>query len=82
MKILYLHAWNSVVGGVKPTHLKSHGHEVVEPALDHDKSGQLSIADHSALFAVPFSDRLQEKVLTQESFSFGARNVRSSLIAL
>ena len=36
MKILYLHGWNSVVGGAKPTHLKSHGHEVVEPALDHE----------------------------------------------
>ena len=36
MKILYLHGWNSVVGGVKPTHLKSHGHEVIEPALDHE----------------------------------------------
>ncbi len=36
MKILYLHGWNSVVGGVKPTYLKSHGHEVIEPALDHD----------------------------------------------
>ena len=36
MKILYLHGWNSVVGGVKPTHLRSHGHEVIEPSLDHD----------------------------------------------
>jgi alpha-beta hydrolase superfamily lysophospholipase len=36
MKILYLHGWNSVVGGVKPTYLRSHGHEVIEPALDHD----------------------------------------------
>jgi alpha-beta hydrolase superfamily lysophospholipase len=36
MKILYLHGWNSVVGGVKPTYLKSHGHEVIEPALDHE----------------------------------------------
>ena len=30
-KILYLHGWNFVVGGVKPTYLKSHGHEVIEP---------------------------------------------------
>lgn len=36
LKILYLHGWNSVVGGVKPTYLKSHGHEVIEPALDHE----------------------------------------------
>jgi hypothetical protein len=36
VKILYLHGWHSVVGGVKPTHLKSHGHEVIEPALDHE----------------------------------------------
>ena len=36
MKILYLHGWNSVVGGVKPTCLRSHGHDVHEPALDHD----------------------------------------------
>lgn len=25
-----------MVGGVKPTHLKSHGHDIIEPALDHD----------------------------------------------
>jgi alpha-beta hydrolase superfamily lysophospholipase len=36
VKILYLHGWNSVVGGVKPTYLKSHGHDVCEPALDHE----------------------------------------------
>jgi alpha-beta hydrolase superfamily lysophospholipase len=36
LKILYLHGWNSVVGGVKPTYLKSHGHEVIEPALDNE----------------------------------------------
>lgn len=36
MKILYLHGWNSVVGGVKPTYMKAHGHEVIEPALDHE----------------------------------------------
>src|SRR5690349_10245437 len=36
MKILFLHGWQSVPGGVKPTYLKDHGHEVVNPALPHD----------------------------------------------
>jgi hypothetical protein len=36
MKILYLHGWNSMVGGVKPTYLRSHGHDVIEPALNHE----------------------------------------------
>ena len=34
--ILFLHGWHSVPGGVKPTYLKDHGHEVVNPALDDD----------------------------------------------
>ncbi len=34
MKILFLHGWRSVPGGVKPTYLKDHGHEVINPALD------------------------------------------------
>lgn len=36
MKILFLHGWQSVPGGVKPTHLASHGHEVGNPKLDDD----------------------------------------------
>lgn len=36
MRILFLHGWQSVPGGVKPTHLKDHGHEVINPALDDD----------------------------------------------
>jgi predicted peptidase len=36
MKILFLHGWQSVPGGVKPTYLKDHGHEVINPALDDD----------------------------------------------
>lgn len=36
MKILFLHGWHSVVGGVKPTYLKDAGHEVLNPALDDD----------------------------------------------
>lgn len=33
MRILFLHSWRSVPGGVKPTYLKDHGHEVINPAL-------------------------------------------------
>ncbi len=36
MKVLHLHGWNSVVGGVKPNYQRSHGHEVIEPQLDHE----------------------------------------------
>jgi alpha-beta hydrolase superfamily lysophospholipase len=36
MKILFLHGWHSVPGGVKPTFLAQHGHTVINPALDDD----------------------------------------------
>jgi len=36
VKLLFLHGWHSVVGGVKPTYLKNAGHEVINPALDDD----------------------------------------------
>lgn len=36
MKILFLHGWHSVPGGVKPTNLAQHGHAVINPALDDD----------------------------------------------
>ncbi len=35
-KILFLHGWNSVPGGVKPTYLADHGHLVINPALPDD----------------------------------------------
>lgn len=45
MKILFLHGWQSVVGGVKPTFLKNAGHEVINPKLDDDN---FDLAVHTA----------------------------------
>jgi hypothetical protein len=36
VKILFRHGWTSIVGGLKPTFLKEHGHEVLNPALPDD----------------------------------------------
>jgi hypothetical protein len=45
MKLLFLHGWNSVVGGLKPTFLASHGFEILNPALpDEDFAESVRIA--------------------------------------
>jgi len=45
MKILFLHGWQSTPGGVKPTYLKDHVHEVLNPALpDNDFDAAVRIA--------------------------------------
>lgn len=36
MKILFLHGWRSVVGGLKPSYLQQAGHTIINPALDDD----------------------------------------------
>jgi hypothetical protein len=36
MKILVLHGWRSVLGGVKPTYIAQHGHTVITPKLPDD----------------------------------------------
>ena len=36
MKILFLHGWHSVPGGVKPAYLADAGHSVLNPHLDDD----------------------------------------------
>jgi len=36
MKILFLHGWHSVPGGVKPTYLSDQGNEFINPKLDDD----------------------------------------------
>jgi hypothetical protein len=45
MKILFLHGWHSVPGGVKPTFLAQHGHQVINPKLpDEDFNEAVRIA--------------------------------------
>ena len=44
MKILFLHGWQSVPGGVKPTFLAQNGHEVINPKLpDEDFAAAVKI---------------------------------------
>ncbi len=40
MRILFLHGWQSVPGGVKPTFLDRHGHEVINPKLPEEDFGE------------------------------------------
>jgi hypothetical protein len=40
MKILFLNGWRAAPGGVKPTLLARHGHEVVTPVLSDDDFGE------------------------------------------
>jgi alpha-beta hydrolase superfamily lysophospholipase len=45
VRILFLHGWQSVPGGVKPTYLAQHGHQVINPKLpDEDFTEAVRIA--------------------------------------
>lgn len=52
MKILFLHGWHSVPGGIKPTYLKDNGCDVINPLLDDDnfdfalRTGQAAFDQH------------------------------------
>ena len=48
MRILFLHGWQSVPGGVKPTFLAQHGHEVINPKVpgeDFEQAVRIAQAD-------------------------------------
>ncbi len=50
MRVLFLHGWESVPGGLKPSYLKDHGHTVINPALpddDFDESVRIANAEYS-----------------------------------
>jgi hypothetical protein len=40
MTILFLHGWQSIPGGVKPTYLADHGHTVINPKLPDENFDQ------------------------------------------
>jgi alpha-beta hydrolase superfamily lysophospholipase len=45
MTILFLHGWQSIAGGVKPTYLAQHGHLVLNPKMpDEDFAEAVRIA--------------------------------------
>jgi alpha-beta hydrolase superfamily lysophospholipase len=49
MKILFLHGWNSRPGGVKPSYLMRHSHEVLNPSLpdeDFDEAVRIAQAEY------------------------------------
>ncbi|MES1213535.1 MAG: alpha/beta fold hydrolase [Singulisphaera sp.] len=54
MKILFLHGWQSKPGGLKPSFLAQHGHEVINPALpDEDFVEAVRIAQRAVNEARP-----------------------------
>ena len=60
MRILFLHGWHSIPGGVKPTFLRSHGHDVSNPALPDDDFAEAAVwvdASPDQLFAPYLEDQ-------------------------
>jgi hypothetical protein len=77
MKILFLHGWRSVPGGVKPSFLSRHGHEVINPALpDEDFDAAIRIAQ------AEFDRHLPELVVGSSRGGAVAMNVETGDVRL
>ena len=77
MKIIFLHGWNSVPGGVKPTYLKDHGHEVINPALPHE-----DFAEAVRIAQAEIDDHRPDVIVGSSRGGAVAMNVRSGNIPL
>jgi hypothetical protein len=73
MKLLFLHGWHSIPGGVKPTSLKTAGHEVINPALDDD---DFSAAVQTA--QVAFDQHRPDVIVGSSRGGAVAMNIKSS----
>jgi len=72
MKVLFLHGWNSKPGGVKPTYLANHGHEVINPALsDDDFTNAVAVAQNE------FNKHLPDVVVGSSRGGAVAMNINS-----
>ncbi len=72
MTILFLHGWQSVPGGLKPTYLKDHGHAVINPQLpDDDFAAALRIAQ------AEFDERHPDAVVGSSRGGAVAMNIHS-----
>jgi hypothetical protein len=72
MTILFLHGWQSVPGGVKPTYLKDHGHTVINPKLpDDDMEEAVRIAQ------AEFDKHLPDVVVGSSRGGAVAMNIKS-----
>lgn len=72
MKILFLHGWQSVSGGVKPTYLMDHGHEVINPKLPDD-----DFAEAARIAQIDFDNHQPEVVVGSSRGGAVAMNINS-----
>lgn len=72
MKILFLHGWNSVHGGVKPSYLKDHGLEVLNTKLPDD-----DFADAVRIAQVEFDTHCFQVVVGSSRGGAVAMNINS-----